>query len=222
MKLGKIWIRKMKIGVHLFVFTILTQFSAVASAQSLEEAFRGALAGDLTTVRSLVERGNSVDTSDPDGSTLLMLAAREGHVQIVEYLLGLKAEINRRNKFGDTALMAASIKGRLETVRALLAHGAELNPQGWTALHYAAFEGRTEVLKFLLEKGAAKDAIAPNGYTPLMLAVRGRHAETARAMLYADPNVNLRTDTGETALKLAREKGDTSLVDLLKRAGAVE
>lgn len=222
MRLEKCLIKKVKIIIHLVVFTSFTQFFAVASAQSLEEAFRAALAGDLTTVRSLIERGNSVDSSDPDGSTLLMLAAREGHVHVVEYLIGLKAEINRRNKFGDTALMAASIKGRLETVQALLSHGAELNPQGWTALHYAAFEGRTEVLKFLLEKGAAKDAIAPNGYTPLMLAVRGRHAETARAMLYADPNVNLRTDTGDTALKLAREKGDAGLVDLLKRAGAVE
>ncbi len=151
-----------------------------------------------------------------------MLAAREGHVRVAEYLIEQKAAIGRRNKFGDTALMAACIKGKLDVVKLLVVHGGEVNSEGWTPLHYAAFEGRTEVLKYLLDKGADKNAIAPNGYTALMLAVRGRHGDAARAMLYADPNVNLKTESGETALKLAREKGDAALVDLLKRAGAVE
>lgn len=212
---------KVRIVIYIAVLTSLFVFSS-AQAQSLEESFRAALGGDLGIVKSLIERGNSVDSSDADGSTLLMLASREGHTRVVEYLIGQKAAVNRRNKFGDTALMAACIKGKLEVAKLLLEHGAELNPEGWTPLHYAAFEGRTEVLKYLIDKGANKNAVAPNGFTALMLAVRGRHAETARAMLYADPDVNLRTESGETALKLAKEKGDAGLVDLLKRAGAVE
>lgn len=212
---------KTRFTAYAIVFAGLLAVSP-AQAQSLEEGFRAALGGDLGIVKSLVERGNPVDSSDADGSTLLMLAAREGHARVVEYLIEQKAVVNRRNKFGDTALMGACIKGKLDVVKLLLDHGAEINPEGWTPLHYAAFEGRTEVLKLLIDKGAKKDAIAPNGYSALMLAVRGRHAEAARAMLYADPDVNLRTDAGDTALKLAREKGDSGLVDLLKRAGAVE
>lgn len=214
-------INEVKCVSYISVFMSVIFFTPV-QAQSLEEGFRAALGGDLAIVKSLVERGNPADSSDPDGSTLLMLASREGHVRVVEYLIAQKAAVNRRNKFGDTALMGACIKGKLGVVKLLLDHGAEINPEGWTPLHYAAFEGRTEVLKYLIDKGAKKDAIAPNGYSALMLAVRGRHAETARAMLYADPEVNLRTETGDTALKLARDKGDAGLVDLLKRAGAVE
>ncbi len=213
-----LFIRIAKYLSVLFIYSV----SSFVQAQSLEDSLRAALGGDLATVRSLVERGGIVDTSDADGSTLLMLASREGHIRIATYLLGLKASVNRRNKFGDTALMAASIKGKLDVVRLLLEHGAELNSEGWTALHYAAFEGRYAVLKFLLEKGANKNALAPNGYSSLMLAVRGGHTEAAKTLLYADPDVNLRTPLGDTALKLAREKGDVATVDLLKRAGAVE
>ena len=85
---------------------------------------RAAVVGDLPTVQRLIERGNSPDTSDADGVTLLMLAAREGHAELVVYLLAQRASLSRRNKFGDTALMGACIKGKLEVVKLLLAHGA--------------------------------------------------------------------------------------------------
>ena len=162
-----------------------------ANAQSLQEAWRAALEGDLTTVQNLVERGNSPDSSDAEGSTLLMFAARGGHARVVSYLIAQKASVNGRNKFGDTALMAAALGGHVEAAKVLLANGAEINGAGWTPLHYAAFEGRTAMVKFLLDNGADKNAIAPNEYTPLMLAVRNGHEEAAKALLYGDPERQL-------------------------------
>lgn len=204
---------------------LLATASAVnpASAQSLQDSWRAALAGDLTAIQNLIERGNSPDTSDAEGSTLLMLAARSGHAQVVSYLISQKASVNGRNKFGDTALMAAALGGHVEAAKVLIANGAEVNGAGWTALHYAAFEGRTGMVKFLLDNGANKDAVAPNEYTPLMLAVRNGHEEAARALLYGDPDVNYKTrSSGDTALRLAVQKGYEPVVSLLKRAGAVE
>jgi ankyrin repeat protein len=194
-----------------------------AGAQSLQESWRAALAGDLPTVQNLVERGTSPDTSDAEGSTLLMLAARGGHTPVVSYLISRKASVNGRNKFGDTALMAAAMGGHVETAKVLIANGAELNGSGWTPLHYAAFEGRAPMVKFLLEAGADKNAVAPNEFTPLMLAVRNGQEEAAKVLLYGDPDVNYKTRSGgETALKLAQQKGYEPVVVLLKRAGAVE
>lgn len=191
-------------------------------SQALEDSLRAALDGDLVTVQKLLERGNSPDSSDADGNTLLMLAARSGHLKTVEFLVARKASVNRKSKVGDTALMAASLKGHIDVARLLLENGAELNPAGWTPLHYAAFEGRTAMVTFLLGKGADKNGLGPNQFSALMLAVRGAHEDTARTILYADPDVRHRTSKGETALKLAVEKGYGPVVDLLKRAGAVE
>ena len=194
-----------------------------AAAQSLEESWRAALEGNLSTVQRAIERGNSPDTSDAEGSTLLMLAARSGHAEVVSYLISRKASVNGRNKFGDTALMAAALGGHLDAARVLVANGAEINPSGWTPLHYAAFEGRAAMVRFLLESGADKNAVAPNEFTPLMLAVRNGHEEVTKALLYGDPEVNYKTrSTGDSALKLAVKKGYEPVVNLLKRAGAVE
>jgi len=196
---------------------------SIVAAQALEGSLRAALDGDLTTVQRIVERGATPDTADQEGNSLLMLAARSGHVPVISYLVANKATVNARNRYGDTALMAAALKGHLEVAKVLIANGAEVNGTGWAPLHYAAFEGRADLVKFLLEKGADKNAVAPNEFTPLMLAVRNGHEDAARALLYGDPDVNYRArSSGDSALKLATQKGYVPVVDLLKRAGAVE
>ena len=100
--------------------------------------------------------------------------------------------------------------------------GAELKPEGWTPLHYAAFAGQAEMIKFLLGKGADKNAEAPNGFTPLMMAARGGHLDAARVLLFEDPDVNHKTEAGESALKIAMQRDLKPMVELLRRAGAVE
>jgi ankyrin repeat protein len=207
--------------LYLVVFACIS-VPQIGFAQALEDTLRAALEGDVVTLQKLLDRGTSPDTSDAEGNTLLMLAARGGHVKAAELLVSRKASINQRSKVGDTALMAACLKGEIPMAGYLLGLGAELNPPGWTPLHYAAFEGRAAMVTFLLGKGANKDAPAPNEFTALMLAIRGGHEEAAKALLYADPDVAYRTRGGETALKLALQKGYMPMVDLLKRAGAKE
>ena len=128
--------------------------------------------------------------------------------------------VARRSPHGDTALMMACLKGHLAIAKLLVANGAQISQSGWAPLHYAAFEGRTEVIRYLLEKGAEKDAPAPNGFTALMLAVRGGHIDTARLLLYEDADLTVRGPKGETALGIARERKNQELEDLLRRAGA--
>jgi ankyrin repeat protein len=74
----------------------------------------------------------------------------------------------------------------------------------------------------LLDGGADKNALAPNSYTPLMLAVRNGHGDAAKALLLADANVSHRGPSGETALAIARKRDDQALTELLKRAGATD
>lgn len=206
---------------YLFVCTSLS-YSSAGYSQALEDTLRAALEGDVVTLQKLLDRGTSPDTSDADGNTLLMLAARGGHMKAAELLVSRKASVQQKSKVGDTALMAASLKGEIPMAGFLLGLGAELNPPGWTPLHYAAFEGRAAMITFLIGKGANKDAPAPNEFTALMLAIRGGHEEAARALLYSDPDVGYKTRGGETALKLAVQKGYMPMVELLKRAGAKE
>ncbi len=150
-----------------------------------------------------------------------MIAAREGYLELVSFLIARKASVTRRSPHGDTALMLASLKGHLATAKRLVESGAEITHGGWTPLHYAAFEGRTEVVKYLIEKGADKNDLAPNGYTPLMLAARGGHLAATETLLHEDADLYVKGPKGETALSRARAGNHKDLESLLTRAGAI-
>jgi ankyrin repeat protein len=84
-----------------------------------------AVAGDADTVRELAASPNvDVNALDDDWNTPLMLAAREGHDEVVQALIIAKANINARNRQGKTALALAADGGHDETVRVLVQAGA--------------------------------------------------------------------------------------------------
>ena len=90
---------------------------------------------DERTVANLLKRGVDVDTVAPDGSTLLMLAAKAGKPPMVKTLLAARPKVNARNSFGETALMLAAFAGHLEVVRLLLAQRRRGEPAGMDGAH---------------------------------------------------------------------------------------
>lgn len=206
----------------VFAAAWLVLLTGAARGQSLDEILKAANAGDTKAVAGFLSKGLDPDTTDKMGNTLLMIAAVQGHEALAKMLIERKASVAKRSPAGDTALNLASLKGHLGIVKMLVEHRAPISQPGWAPLHYAAFEGRTDVVKYLLEKGAEKDALAPNGYSALLLAMRNGHMEAARELLYADADVNIKGARGETALSLAQGRKDKELEELIKRAGAVE
>ena len=192
-------------------------------AAAYEDLLRAAEFGDAKSVEQSIGRGMDPNTADPKGNTLLIIAAREGHREVVMTLVRRKANANRRNQYGDTALMLASLRGDREIARMLIEFGnAEVKHSGWAPIHYAAFQDRADMIRYLVAKGADKDALAPNGYTALMLAARGGHTDAARALLQEDVDINVRSPDGNTALRIARQRKNNQVAELLERAGGVE
>ncbi|XP_074870945.1 caskin-2 isoform X2 [Carettochelys insculpta] len=70
--------------------------------------------------------GQSKDASDPNYTTPLHLAAKNGHKEIIRQLLKAGIEINRQTKTG-TALHEAALYGKTEVVRLLLEGGIDVN-----------------------------------------------------------------------------------------------
>ena len=214
---------RLRRALQACVVVFLLAVPALSFAQSsFEQLLKAVNTGDTKTVGALLDKGLEPNTADPEGNTILMLAARGGDQEIVALLIDRKASVTRRSAHGDTALMFACLKGHLPIAKLLVANGAQVKQNGWAPLHYAVFEGRTEVVKFLLEKGADKNGLAPNGFTPLMLAARGGHLETARVLLYEDVDLYTKGPKGETALAIATQRKSEELVTLLRRAGALE
>ena len=206
----------------LIAVALLLAVSGAAGAASYDEFLKAVNDGDVKTVGAFLGQGLDPNTADKDGNTVLMIASRLGHAELVAYLIDHKASVTKRSPHGDTALMFACLGGHLEVAKILVIGGAPIAQSGWAPLHYAAFDGHPAVIKFLLEKGADKNGLGPNGYTPLMLAARGGFTEAARVLLYADADLSIKGPKGETAMAIAREKKNDELASLLKRAGAVD
>lgn len=212
----------LKTLLQLLLIAGLTLSAQAAYGQAYEEFLKAVERGDAKVVAELLDKGLDPNTADPKGNTALMMAARLGHENLVALLLERKANVRARTPHGDTALMMASLGGHLGIAKMLIERGAEVRQPGWAPVHYAAFMGHAEMIRFLLDLGADKDAVAPNGYTALMLAARGGHWEAARVLLQEDADLRHKGPNGETALAIARLRGDRRLEELLRRAGAVE
>jgi len=82
-------------------------------------------AGDIETIKTFLKKGVDINSKEtPDGSTVLMWAAVEGHTDMVKLLLDKGADINATNGVGMTSLMGAAGVGNIEVVKLLLARGA--------------------------------------------------------------------------------------------------
>lgn len=96
--------------------------------------------GDARTILDLLGRGADVNALDRYGQTALMLAAHDGHREVVKMLITQRANLNITAKFGLSALMLAIVSGHEEVALLLAKAGADLSLQGSGA---PGFSGKT-------------------------------------------------------------------------------
>ena len=75
---------------------------------------------------SLIKAGVSVDAKDDDGKTVLMHAAKRGHVAVVARLIEAGVSVDAKDPAGNTALHYAAIHGHEATVAMLIEAGASV------------------------------------------------------------------------------------------------
>ena len=130
------------------------------------------LKGDLMFVQQLVQ----VYHAHVNRCGVLIVAAQNGHEQIVKFLLENRCDPNRHaNNYNERALHAASRRNHLEIVRALLQHGADptlLDDHRRTALDYAIHKKHLDIAKLLITYHGDRFFMTQDGFTPLMLAAR--------------------------------------------------
>jgi len=102
-----------------------------------------------------------VDKGDDHQNTPLILAAGYGLLEVVNLLLDMDANIDKKNHLGITPFSWACISGHGEVVRSLLFRGADiyqLTAEGRSGLHFACLYGKANVASvifhFLFEKFA--------------------------------------------------------------------
>jgi ankyrin repeat protein len=171
-----------------------------------------------------IKQGFAVDTPcSPEGLTALHAAAHNGHLGLVEALVGKGAEVDAITTLGSTPLKLAASKGHVEVATALLgAHACvdAASTQGFTPLHAAVGSGCVPMMELLLDSGADVDAGNSKGHTPLHQASQVGQPEAVAVLLDRGATVDLPCEDGHTALHYACGKGNQEVVQQLVQAGA--
>lgn len=184
----------MRFPVRTLLITLLALWLAGphASAQRrVPELWQAAFDGDLEGVKRAAARGDSVNAQGRGGFSALLAAARNGHLDVVQYLVEHGADINKRDNNRDkTPLTAAAFKGHADIIEYLLQHGAEINDQSinkWTALHDAAYIGCFECVKALVDHKADLHIRNERGESAAETARRGETDAVKRGQTNASP-----------------------------------
>jgi ankyrin repeat protein len=177
--------------------------------------------GELETVNLLLEGGADPNFA-PTGTTALSIAAKEGHQDVVDTLLGVQGIlIDSQPHFTQSWLLDAVIRGRVSLVETLLAqpgiNANEKNDDGNSLLIAGITEGQTETVFALLASGNVDVNLTGRlRRTPLHVAVHRGHADIVRRLLSVngiDPNS--RDWFGETPFGLALIEQDHEILFML-------
>lgn len=198
-----------------------------------------ALAGDLQTVRQLLEAGTPIDYPDSSNQrTPLIKAAMKGHTEVVRMLLDHGAMPSCKDSAGRTALDWAKRHGHTSTAevirdpqaviadasypRAVVADASVPPAKTGMDLCDAALAGDLPTASRLLEGGVQADFSDPaNQRTPLIKAAMKGHAEMLRLLLDHGATWSQRDASGKTALEWAIKQGNEAAIATLEAAGAV-
>lgn len=210
----------MRLDPGLGLVFVMMAMSGTAAGGAHNDIVVAARENRTEEVIGYLRQGMDPDTSDAAGTTLLMTAAANGNVRLVESLLRLRANIMKNNKYGESALALAALNGHQDVVRTLIDAGARINVPGWGALHYAVFNGHADIVRYLVERGGDVNARAPNHHTALMLAARNGHGEIVRILLAAGANPDLGDLEGNTAFGIAQKAGNHEIAGLLLTSSA--
>jgi ankyrin repeat protein len=104
------------IGLGSFLVTVAVACGTIDINQELLDS---AERGDSERLIQLVEKEPEIDAQDEFGRTPLMLAALNGHIDVVRLLLENGANPAIEAKFGATALSFAETKGYEDIVEVL-------------------------------------------------------------------------------------------------------
>ncbi|HUP39691.1 MAG TPA: ankyrin repeat domain-containing protein [Vicinamibacterales bacterium] len=158
---------------------------------------------DLDTADLLIKGGADANAANDLKTTPLSLACTNANAALVDRLLAAGANPNTPIATGETPLITCAGTGSADAVRALIARGADVNAkepsQNQTALMWAAAERHADVVKLLIEHKADLLAHTKKGFTALHFAAREGDLESAKLLLGAGVDINIRSQPSAPA-----------------------
>lgn len=160
--------------------------------KSLNKTIRNAIKlGDINEVKRLIGDDKEILSTMTSFGTWLHVAAKKGHLEMVEYLINKGIDIDARGDIFDAS-----------------------------PIRVAAGAGHFEIVKYLIERGAELDVTLAKR-NPLFGAIYGGHKEVVECLVEKGIDISIRYTgeniKNMNAYEYAREFGQTEIAEYLKQ-----
>lgn len=180
--------------------------------------------GDLQMLDRLLNQCPShKNFRDYDRRTAMHVAASEGHLSIVEYLVKKGAKINRSDRWGGSPLDDAHRHQHLNIVEYLRKHGGSTGSADQTTYLYdAVANGDVEETIMLLDDGNVN--LNEGDYDkrrPLHIACSNGDFLITKALVLGGAKINVKDRWGSTPLDEAQRSNAKEVIHFLEDYGAI-
>ncbi|XP_069775679.1 histone-lysine N-methyltransferase EHMT2-like isoform X3 [Narcine bancroftii] len=155
-------------------------------------------------VKLLAKQGACVFHKELDASSCLHHAAKNGNVQMVQFLLATgQVDLNTQDSGGWTPVIWAAEHKHIEIIRLLLDRGASValkDNEENICLHWAAFAGSSDIAEVLLNARCDLQAVNMHGDTPLHIAARENFYDCVILFLSRGADIEVKNREGDSPL----------------------
>jgi len=181
------------------------------------------VAGNISAVRLLLDRGARINDRDNDGWSALMHACENGKDDIMQELVSRGADVSIKGSDGLDAVNLCGIRGNRRGLSFLISRGAKKPDEGmvtrYRLVRMIRLHDEAGALK-IAEKISPVDFDDKYGMTPLMWAIMERQHDVVQLLLRRGASVNRKCTIGTTPLMFAVRRCETALVRQLIDLGA--
>jgi len=185
--------------------------------------------GNAAAASFLLEHNAIPDAIDARGRSALLLAARGGHLRVMNLLKGKGAQLCLHSQdptapFSRQAVLAAMVEGRYGESMAVKSSIANLQNHrrlAWMEGAKAASAGDIKYLAALVNAGLPPDETDAEGRTALHVAVGSTQPSAVACLLELGADPNVPDNSGNTPLLLAAKAASRPMCRQLAGRGAV-
>lgn len=178
--------------------------------------------GNLSETERYLDDEVDPDAADFFGVTGLMLAAINGHTEIMDLLIQYNADVNRTDNDGMTALLYALLYSNDEIVYRLFPLIDEIdhqNEEGFTALMFISQTDNISFAQYAVYRGANVNHTNRLGISPIMYASAFGNFFVVDFLHFHGANMDHQSDDGSAAIHMAAYYGHEEVMGLLLELG---